>query len=451
MGIALLRDAADRAGRYATELDGRSVFPTNSALDSLSVFDEPVPDHPDNPASVLAMLDDFGSPATVAMSGRRYFGFVIGGSLPAALAANWLAGAWDQNAGMAICSPISAKLEDVAAAWLVDLLALPAETQVGFVTGASMASFTALAAARHAVLAEAGWNVEDDGLFGAPPVTVIVGDEVHISVLKALSMLGLGRNRAIRIPVDNQGRMRADALPDIKGPTIVCLQAGNVNTGAFDPAKQICAAAHKRGAWVHVDGAFGLWAAAAPSLAHLMDGVQDADSWATDGHKWLNVPYDSGFVFVRNGDALRAAMSTTHAAYLVETVNREPCHFTPELSRRARGVETWAALKSLGRSGLAEMIESACRHAKQFARGLQTAGYQIANEVVLNQVLVSFGDDDATRRVIAAIQAEGTCWCGPTIWQGRSYMRISVSCWATTTEDVEISLAAMIRIASQTA
>ena len=451
MGIALLRDAVDRAGRYATELDGRSVFPTNSALDSLSVFDEPVPDHPDNPASVLAMLDDFGSPATVAMSGRRYFGFVIGGSLPAALAANWLAGAWDQNAGMAICSPISAKLEDVAAAWLVDLLALPAETQVGFVTGASMASFTALAAARHAVLAEAGWNVEDDGLFGAPPVTVIVGDEVHISVLKALSMLGLGRNRAIRIPVDNQGRMRADALPDIKGPTIVCLQAGNVNTGAFDPAKQICAAAHKRGAWVHVDGAFGLWAAAAPSLAHLMDGVQDADSWATDGHKWLNVPYDSGFVFVRNGDALRAAMSTTHAAYLVETVNREPCHFTPELSRRARGVETWAALKSLGRSGLAEMIESACRHAKQFARGLQTAGYQIANEVVLNQVLVSFGDDDATRRVIAAIQAEGTCWCGPTIWQGRAYMRISVSCWATTTEDVEISLAAMIRIASQTA
>lgn len=451
MGIALLRDAVDRAGRYATELDGRSVFPTNSALDSLSVFDEPVPDHPDNPASVLAMLDDFGSPATVAMSGRRYFGFVIGGSLPAALAANWLAGAWDQNAGMAICSPISAKLEDVAAAWLVDLLALPAETQVGFVTGASMASFTALAAARHAVLAEAGWNVEDDGLFGAPPVTVIVGDEVHISVLKALSMLGLGRNRAIRIPVDNQGRMRADALPDIKGPTIVCLQAGNVNTGAFDPAKQICAAAHKRGAWVHVDGAFGLWAAAAPSLAHLMDGVQDADSWATDGHKWLNVPYDSGFVFVRNGDALRAAMSTTHAAYLVETVKREPCHFTPELSRRARGVETWAALKSLGRSGLAEMIESACRHAKQFARGLQTAGYQIANEVVLNQVLVSFGDDDATRRVIAAIQAEGTCWCGPTIWQGRAYMRISVSCWATTTEDVEISLAAMIRIASQTA
>lgn len=451
MGIALLRDAADRAGHYATELDGRSVFPSDSAVDSLSVFDEPVPHYPDNPASVLAMLDDFGSPATVAMSGRRYFGFVIGGSLPAALAANWLAGAWDQNAGMAICSPISAKLEEVAAAWLVDLLALPAETQVGFVTGATMASFAALAAARHAVLAQAGWNVEDDGLFGAPPVTVIVGDEVHVSVLKALSMLGLGRKRVVRVPVDSQGRMRADALPDIKGPAIVCLQAGNVNTGAFDPAKQICAAAHKAGAWVHVDGAFGLWAAAAPSLAHLMDGVQDADSWATDGHKWLNVPYDSGLVFVRNGAAIRAAMSTTHAAYLVETVKREPCHFTPELSRRARGIEIWAALKSLGRSGLAQMIESACHHAQHFARGLQTAGYQIANEVVLNQVLVSFGGDDATRRVIAAIQAEGTCWCGPTIWQGRAYMRISVSCWATTTEDVEISLAAMIRVASQTA
>ena len=451
MGVALLYDAADRAGHYSTELDGRSVYPPHWAVDALSAFDEPMPQRPDNPASVLAMLDDFGSPATVAMSGRRYFGFVTGGSLPAALAANWLAGAWDQNAGMAVCSPIAAKLEEVAAAWLVDLLDLPAGTQVGFVTGATMANFTALAAARHSVLAQAGWNVEEDGLFGAPAITVIVGDEVHVSVLKALSMLGLGRKRIVRVPVDSQGRMRADALPRIEGPAIVCLQAGNVNTGAFDPAKQLCAIAHKAGAWVHVDAAFGLWAAVAPSRAHLMDGVNHADSWAADGHKWLNVPYDSGLAFVRDGAAMKAAMSVTHAAYLVETGTREPSHFTPELSRRARGIEVWAALKSLGRTGLAEMIEGTCRHARHFADSLSAAGYKVANEVVLNQVLVSFGDDERTRRVIAAIQAEGTCWCGSTVWQGRAYMRISVSSWATTTEDVEICLDAMLRVASETA
>ena len=451
MGVALLYDAADRADQYAAALDGRSVFPPDSAVEALSAFDEPMPQHPAAPAKVLAMLDEFGSPATVAMSGRRYFGFVIGGSLPAALAANWLAGAWDQNAGMAICSPTAAKLEEVSAAWLVDLLDLPAATQVGFVTGATMANFTALAAARHRVLAQAGWDVEEDGLFGAPPITVIVGDEVHVSVLKALSMLGLGRKRIVRVPVDSQGGMRADALPRIEGPAIVCLQAGNVNTGAFDPAKQLCAIAHDAGAWVHVDAAFGLWAAVAPSRAHLMDGVNHADSWATDGHKWLNVPYDSGLAFVRDGAAMKAAMSVTHAAYLVETGTREPSHFTPELSRRARGIEVWAALKSLGRSGLAEMIEGACRHARHFADSLSAAGYKVANEVVLNQVLVSFGGDERTRRVIAAIQADGTCWCGSTVWQGRVYMRISVSSWATTTEDVEICLDAMLRIASETA
>ncbi len=450
MGVALLYDAADRASHYTAELAGRPVFPLDSAVDALSAFEESMPQHSSTPAAVLALLDDFGSPATVAMAGRRYFGFVTGGSLPAALAANWLAGAWDQNAGMAVCSPTAAKLEEVSAAWLIDLLHLPVETKVGFVTGATMANFTALAAARHAVLARAGWNVEEDGLFGAPAITVIVGDEVHVSVLKALSMLGLGRKRIVRVPVDNQGRMRAEALPEINGPAIVCLQAGNVNTGTFDPAKQICAIAQKAGAWVHVDAAFGLWAAVAPSRAYLMDGVDLADSWATDGHKWLNVPYDSGLVFVRDGAAIRAAMSNTHAAYLVETGKREPCHFTPELSRRARGIEVWAALKSLGRSGLAEMIEGTCRHARRFAEGLQAAGYTVANEVVLNQVLVSFGDDEATRRVIAEIQAEGTCWCGSTVWQGRAYMRISVSSWATTAEDVEACLDAMIRIASET-
>ncbi len=450
MGVALLYDAADRASHHANGLDDRPVFPAATEIDALLAFEEPLPEHPSDPAAVLAMLDEFGSPATVASTGRRYFGFVTGGSLPAALAANWLAGAWDQNGGMMLGSPAAAKLEEVSADWLIDLLNLPAGTGVGFVTGATMANFTALAAARHSVLARERWNVEEEGLFGAPPITVIVGDEVHVSLLKALSMLGLGRKRIVRVPVDHQGRMRADALPKIKGPTIICLQAGNVNTGAFDPAKQICAIAKDAGAWVHVDAAFGLWAAAAPSRAYLMDGVNEADSWATDAHKWLNVPYDSGIAFVRHAGDMKAAMSTTHAAYLVETGTREPWFFTPELSRRARGIEVWAALKSLGREGLARLIETNCHQAIRFAEALRGAGFKVPNEVVLNQVLVSFGDDETTRRVIAAIQADGTCWCGPTVWQGKAYMRISVSSWATTAQDVEKSLDAILRIASET-
>jgi glutamate/tyrosine decarboxylase-like PLP-dependent enzyme len=310
-----------------------------------------------------------------------------------------------------------------------------------------MANVAGLAAARHAVLRDAGWNVEAAGLFGAPPVQVIVGAEAHVSLLKALSLLGFGRERVTRVPVDLQGRMRADSLPPLAGPSIVCLQAGNVNTGSFDPAAEVCAVARSAGAWVHVDGAFGLWALAAPERAHLAAGVLEADSWATDAHKWLNVPYDSGIAFVRKPDDLRAAMSVS-AAYLVQTGPREPGQFTPELSRRARGVEVWAALRALGRSGIADLVERNCRQAARFADGLRSAGYEILNEVDLNQVLVSFGSDDVTRRVIEGIQADGTCWCGGTTWQGRVAMRISVSSWATTDDDVELSLQAMIRVAS---
>jgi glutamate/tyrosine decarboxylase-like PLP-dependent enzyme len=407
-----------------------------------------MPYGPTSDADVIALLDEIGSPATVASAGGRYFGFVIGGSLPATLAANWLAGAWDQDAGLVVISPAAAAIEETALRWLVDVLGLPAGTGAGFVTGATMANFTALAAARHVVLAKAGWDVESQGLFGAPPVTVIVGDEVHVSLLKALSMLGLGRERVIRVPVDGQGRMRADALPAISGPTIVCVQAGNVNTGAFDPAEQICHAAHAAGAWVHVDGAFGLWAAAAPARAHLVRGFDQADSWGVDAHKWLNVPYDSGLAFCRNPEHVQTAMSVS-AAYLIQSDNREPDSYTPELSRRARGVEIWAALRSLGRSGLADLVERCCRHAMRFAEGLSEAGYEILNQVELNQVLVSFGDADTTRRVIAAIQADGTCWCGGTVWQGKTAMRISVSSWATTKEDVERSLEAMLRVAER--
>ncbi|MGH9831813.1 MAG: pyridoxal phosphate-dependent decarboxylase family protein, partial [Blastocatellia bacterium] len=316
------------------------------------------------------------------------------------------------------------------------------------VTGATMANFTALAAARHKVLQSAGWDVEARGLFGAPPVTVVVGAEVHPTLLKALGLLGLGRERVITVPTDGQGRMRADAFPDLSGPAIVCIQAGNVNTGAFDPALEICALAHAVGAWVHVDGAFGLWAAANPARAYLTEGFVEADSWATDAHKWLNVPYDSGLAFVRHAEALRAAMSVS-AAYLPTDDVREPMHYTPEGSRRARGIEVWAALRSLGRQRLAEMIERNCRHAARFAEGLTEAGYRLLNDVVINQTLVSFGDEEVTRRVIAGIQLDGTCWCGGTVWQGQTAMRISVSSWATTDEDVELSLAAMLRVAAR--
>lgn len=444
----LLMDAAERAARYLSTVTERSVAPRPEDVARLSGLGGPMPEGPMEPAHVLAMLDEIGSPATVASAGPRYFGFVIGGSLPATLAANWLAGAWDQDVALGVMSPLAAAVEEIARVWLCELLGLPASCGVGFVTGATMANFACLAAARHALLSRAGWNVEEDGLFGAPPLTVVVGDEVHVSLLKALSMLGLGRSRVVRVPADAQGRMRAGALPALDERTIVCMQAGNVNTGAFDPAEDICPRAQAAGAWAHVDGAFGLWAAVAPERAHLMNGFAGADSWATDCHKWLNVPYDSGLAFVRDAEQLRSAMAVS-AAYLQPTLAREPWHYTPESSRRARGVEVWAALRSLGQRGLAEMIEGHCRMAARFAEILRGAGYAVLNDVVLNQVLVLFGGPDTAKRVIQEVQNEGTCWCGGTEWHGQAAMRISVSNWSTTPEDVDRSAAAILKIANR--
>jgi len=443
----LIKDAARRSARYLQNLKERSVAPPAEAVERLKGFEVPLQEEPIAPLKVLAELDELGSAATVASAGPRYFGFVTGGTLPAALAANFLAGAWDQNAVFHIASPATAFLENVCRQWLVALFGLPPDAGIGFVTGATMANFSALAAARHALLERLGWDVEARGLFGAPPITVVVGAEVHVSVLKALSLLGLGRERVVRVAVDGRGRMRPEAIPALTEPAIICVQAGNVNTGAFDPAAEICAAAQASGSWVHVDGAFGLWAAACPERAHLAAGIPSAHSWATDAHKWLNVPYDSGIVFVRDPQHLKASMSS-HAAYLITGDTREPSHYTPELSRRARGVEIWAALRSLGCSGLADLIGRNCRYARRFAEGLKNAGCDVHNEVALNQVLVSFGSAERTRQVVARVQEDGTCWCGSTEWQGHAAMRISVSSWATTEEDVERSLRAIIRLAS---
>jgi len=402
----------------------------------------------------LAIIDSLahaGDHATTASTGPRYFGFVVGGNLHAALAADWLVSTWDQNSPVYVLSPLVAVVEEIAAGWLLEIAGLPPTMSVGFTTGCQMASFTGLAAARHQVLERAGWDVEADGLFGAPPIDVIVNDEAHYTIIMALRLLGLGGTRLRRIPTDGQGRMRIDALrtalQSSRGPCIVCAQAGNVNTGAFDPLQAIAESAKERGAWLHVDGAFGLWAAASPAHAALTRGIEHADSIASDAHKWLNVPYDCGIVFCADSMAHRAAMSL-QAAYMVGSSNeRDPHEFVPDESRRARAVPLYAALRSLGRSGLAGLVARCCRHAQRFAEGLRAAGHEVLNDVVLNQVLVTFGDAERTRRTIAAIQQEGTCWCSGTVWQGRTAMRISVSNWRTTAEDVERSLEAILRAA----
>ena len=442
----LLDDAARRAQRYLDELDGRPVFPTDAMRARLGELGGALPQDPTPPREVLKLLDDAASPATVASAGRRYFGFVTGGALPATVAASWLATAWDQNCFTSTMSPAVTAIEKIALGWLLDVLDLPRDAGGAFVTGATMANLTALAAARRAVLARVGWDVDENGLHGGPRVRVVIGAEAHPTLRKALGLLGLGRSAVEIVPVDEQGRMRADALPALDGPTIVCIQAGNVNSGAFDPAAEICAAAHAAGAWVHVDGAFGLWAAASPSRAHLTRGFADADSWATDAHKWLNVPYDSGLAFVRDAAALRGALSIS-APYLPQGAPREPGDYTPESSRRARAVEIWAALRSLGSRGLATLIERNCRQAQRFAERLGRAGAEILNDVVLNQVVVSFGDEARNREVLARVAAEGTCWCGPTSWRGRAAMRVSVSSWATTDPDVERSIDAILAAA----
>jgi glutamate/tyrosine decarboxylase-like PLP-dependent enzyme len=447
----LLGEAAGRARRYLAHLAERPVAPTEAALAGLASFDEPLPEGPGDPAETLALLDDAGSPATVASAGGRYFGFVIGGSLPVALAAQWIAGAWDQNAALPVMSPVAERLQRVVNGWLVDLLGLPGSTTSVFVTGSAMANTAALTAARDAQLAAVGYDAQANGLFGAPEVTVVVGEDAHSTLIRALGVVGLGRRRVVRVPTDDQGRMRADRLPErATGPLVVCAQAGEVNTGAFDPFDEIVAWARERGAWVHVDGAFGLWALADPSREHLTRGLAGADSWSVDAHKWLNVPYDCGICLVRRGEDLRRSFAAS-AAYLPPDTGFEASHHTPQASQRARQVEVWAALRTLGRAGVADLVARSCDHARAMARALSDAGLEVVNDVVLNQVLVRARTDAQTVALVRAVQNDGTCWCGPTEWKGRPAMRISVSGWATTDDDAAASARAIVTAARRLA
>lgn len=458
----VLRRAAELAIDYLDHLPERPVGPPVDHGALAANLGRPLADDGADPVTVIEQLAADADPGIVAAVGPRYFGFVHGGAVPAGVAADWLATTWDNTAGMYIGSPAAAVIEQTAANWLVELFGLAAngrDISTGFTTGCNMANFTGLAAARHALLARANWDVETQGLFGAPVLNVVVGAEAHGSVFAALQMLGLGRERVTRIAADSQGRMRPDtleaALDKLDGPTVVCLQAGNVNTGAFDPFVPLIEACHARHAWVHVDGAFGLWVTATPGLRHLAEGVEAADSWAADAHKWLNVPYDSGIVMTAHRDAHLAAM-TISGAYLVkdEDRDRDRADWVPEASRRVRGAAIYATIRALGRSGIAAMVEGCCGHARRLAERLGTApGIHILNDVIINQVMVRFEDPndhgDAaanafTRRVIAAVQRDGTCWMGETTWRDKVAMRVSVSNWRTTAADMERSIDAVL-------
>jgi glutamate/tyrosine decarboxylase-like PLP-dependent enzyme len=436
-----LRRAAELAEEHLASIADRPVGGSTGYEDVVAALDEPLPEHGEDPVAVIERLAAVAGPATVASPGPRYFGFVTGGVLPAALAADWLTTAWDQNAFTRVSSPGAAAIEAVAERWVLEALGLPADAAVGFTTGATMGNFTCLAAARHTVLAREGWDVEADGLAGAPAIRVLVGEHVHASLVVALRYLGLGPSRAVRVPAAG-GAMRVDALEralaEGEGPAIVCAQAGEVNTGASDPLDATADAARAHGAWLHIDGAFGLWAAAAPSLRHLVTGAERADSWAVDAHKWLNVPYDGGLAIVADREALRTAMGVT-ASYLPGSQGREPIDTVPEMSRRARATPVYAALRQLGRDGLAELIERNCALARRLAAEIEALdGSAVLNEVVLNQVLVRFDDDDAvTHAVVAEVQRSGEAWLGGTVWDGRAAARVSISNWSTTEDDVD--------------
>ncbi len=451
----LLNRTAAHAADFLESLDGRAIEPAASVDELRAELGRPLPEGPTDPVAVLDELVAGADPGVVGIPSGRYFGFVIGGGLPAALAADWMTSAWDQNAGLYVAGPAASVVEEVATGWLAELLGLPAGVSSAFVTGTQMAHVTALAAARFEVLRRAGWDVNERGLAGSPPIRVVVGEERHVTVDRALRLLGIGVAQLVVVPADGQGRIRPEAVPDLAGaPTILCAQSGNVNTGAFDPLPQLADAVAESGAWLHVDGAFGLWAAAAPTLRHLVAGLERADSWTTDAHKWLNVPYDSGLAFCAHPDAHRAAMTIT-ASYLIQgdaDGPRDQVDWTPEFSRRARGFPVYAALRSLGRSGIAELVERCCAHARTFAERLAAEPEtNVLNEVVLNQVLVRFGDsDERTQEVGRRVRESGEAWMSGTRWHDLDALRISVSNWQTTDADVERAVRAILQAVEDT-
>ena len=450
---------ADYAAEFLDSLDERPVGTRTSVEELRAALGGPLPESGTEDGRVIADLIAAAEPGVTAITSGRYFGFVIGGALPSALAADWLTSTWDQNAGLYVIGPSAAVVEEVALEWLRELLGLPDGVSAAFVTGSQMGHFTALAAARQHVLEQVGWDLLNDGLHGAPRIRVLVGEHRHVTIDRALRYLGVGTRQLALLATDDQGRLRPEALRAAlaaeSGPTIVCAQAGDVNSGCFDPLDAIADAVEGSGAWLHVDGAFGMWANTSPRFRHLTVGVERADSWAIDGHKLLNVPYDSGIAFCARPAAHRAAMSVS-ASYLEHTdpdAARDQLDWTPEFSRRARGFPIYAAVRALGREGIVSMVERCCDHASRFAELLGAEpGVEILNEVVLNQVLVRFGDDDElTRATITAVQEEGTCWLSGTVWQGKAAMRISVSSWRTTEEDVERSAEAILESAAKVA
>lgn len=438
--------AHDLALSYANQVNDMRVYPGNEAINNLSIFEEALSEEPEDTKSILKMLDKYGSPATIAQTGGRYFGFVCGGILPSALCSKWLSDAWDQNSALFVLSPVASKLEEVCENWLKQLLKLPDDTVAGFVSGSSTATICGLLAGRNYLLGNLGYDVTGKGLFNAPQIKIVLSEEAHSTVFKALSIIGLGNTKLIKVPTDGQGRIKADEIPELDNRTLLILQAGNVNTGAFDDFDSICRKANAAGAWVHIDGAFGLWAAACEKMNHLTKGIELADSWSVDAHKTLNAPYDNGIILCRHKDILVNAMHMT-GSYIIYNENRDGMLYTPEMSRRARAIDLWATLKGLGRRGVAELVEELHCKAVYFSRLLQDGGLQILNDVVYNQVLVYFDNDRKTEALIKGVQESGVCWMGGSKWSGKSVMRISVCSYKTTYDDIEISAKEILRVA----
>ncbi len=432
----LFEQAKKFSYEYIDQLQERDVFPSDTAISRLKIFDEPLPENLCSPSAVLDLLNTYGTDAAVSQNSGRYFGFVCGGAFPISLAAKWMSDTWDQNSALFVLSPIAAKLEEVCEKWMVELLGLPHGTAAGFVSGSSTAIICALAAARNELLLKQNWNVNEQGLFGAPSIRVVLSEQAHSSVFKALALLGLGKDRVQLAPVDEQGRISFDKLPLLDQNTLLIVQAGNVNSGAFDPLDQLCEIADRAGAWVHVDGAFGLWAAASRNRYHLIKGFEEADSWSVDAHKTLNAPYDCGIVLCKNRSALVRTMQAT-GSYIQYSESRDGMLYTPEMSRRARSIELWAILKYLGRNGIGELVDSLCDHAIYFADELQKNGFTILNEVVFNQILIYCETDEKTRCTLKNIQSSGKCWCGGAIWNNKPVIRISVCSWQTTKQDID--------------